>query len=503
MKLFPALLLLLQAAVAHAATVGVRVHESEGGPLTEAVVQAVAWHAVSQDAEHDPAFLSPTLSDRDAVQALREAGASQLLDISIRWASEAKVLEGGKVVMLPLPVVEIVDRSLSGQGLVIVGRGEAAAEAGVMVDGDRLYVAPELALQHAMGRAIDHVRSPAWGAVAKPRRLPVVVVADAAWKARHGATWRAEIAARVDLASRLLAPVGIALDVVGEGDWHAPIGLPSVSARLRHLADQPRVGPEEAVRVGFTGVGPVSRLGGPEQVGRAFEPGRDVVIVDQRGLRDDGDRWDVSNEAVALAHEVLHALGVPHEEEVGTLMSSHHAGLVHLVSDRSRSLARAAVQARTAHWDAASAMLVLADAADRWLVGEPTRQLTYIVGNLPDAPVPGTIAPGSVPPIVDAALTRMYLDLAVASPESAASHTAAALVHAGAVRTGAPWLADELGDHLPPLRLSPSPALASASDAGTCDPMDHAVPEAPVLPTMNGGTGLVRDVPAKGAGRAD
>jgi len=369
-----------------------------------------------------------------------------------------------------VPVVQIVDRTLDGDQLREVRRVVGQQGPGVVEIDNQVVVVPEVGMQGALGKAFDALSVPAWGPRHTRRTLPVVVAADAAWKVRHGDRWQAEILARVDLASRLLAPVGIALEVVGTQDWAAPMALPSLSARLRHLADQPLDSRRAALRIGFTGVAGPSGPGLLEEVGRAFEPGRELVIVDQRGLRDEPGRWDVAREAVALAHETLHALGVPHDDADGTLMSSRHAGVVHSLSDASQALARAAVQARAAHWDPASAILVLADAAERWMVGQPSQQLAYVVGNLGRPPEPGSVEPGSARPLVDAALTRIYLDLASASPERAATHQAAARSHAGALRGRSPaWLSGDLIDVA--TLFGPDGALGGPTDTSICDPI--------------------------------
>lgn len=464
-------LALALSAAASAATVGVRVEVAEGGPVGEDEVAATVWHAAALSGGHQPVVVDRALPESDVLALLRDEGATALLDVDVTWGSEARATAEGNILMLPVPKVQMVDLAFDGASLREVARGAGEEGAGVVEFGQQVLFVPEVAIQGALDEALASLSVPAWGPRQAVRMLPIVIAADAAWKVRHGARWREAVMARVGLASRLLAPIGIRLEVVGESEWAAPLEMSSLSARLRHLADQPRTGSSAALRVGFTGAGGPQGPGLVEEVGRAFEPGHDLVVVDQRGLgADSPEHWDVAREAIALAHETLHALGVPHDEAEGTLMSSRHAGVVQQLSEASQALARAAVQARVAHWDSTSAILVLADAAERWMVGQPSQQLSYVVGNLERAPEPGSLAPGTTRPLVDAALTRIYLDLASASPERAATHHAAARLHAGALLGRSGWLSEQLQDAAPLLGLLPSADSAGVAGAAICDP---------------------------------
>ncbi len=83
-----------------------------------------------------------------------------------------------------------------------------------------------------------------------------------------------------------------------------------------------------------------------------------------------------------MAHEVLHALGVPHPAEPGLLMSPTLSSAVHRLDPASRELARAAAWAR---WgepdDPEAAAHLLADAAATWL-DDPAQRLAYVARNL-------------------------------------------------------------------------------------------------------------------------
>ena len=90
---------------------------------------------------------------------------------------------------------------------------------------------------------------------------------------------------------------------------------------------------------------------------------------------------DVAEEGTMIAHELLHALGVPHPEEAGVVMSATKEATVHRLSPATVALAQAATQARWAHWDPEVAAILLADAAETWLSNRQQR-VDYVARNL-------------------------------------------------------------------------------------------------------------------------
>lgn len=464
---------------ARAGTLGLRVDVEFDGPLSDDIVEAVAWHAATRaTCGASPVAADactadvPVMVDRvdggalrdaspgDVARALHARGITTFVDVSVRWHAQVREIgtpDGGtRFDFLPDPRVEAVQYRVhpdrlaeearhSGRGgdALVAVAGRAGAHA----------VVPEVALRRALAEALDPIAVPRWGTRLVAARLPVVLAVDAAWKARHGAAWAREARLRVAVASALLGEAGLALDVVAHVSWDAPVDLPDLAARLHHLhaADLGVAVPPGALRIGLTGVSTPSEPGRPEQVGRAFEPGRDLVVADQRhafdlGAPHESARWDRADEAVAMAHEILHALGVPHDDSPSTLMSARHDGLTWRVSPRGAALAQAAAQARVAHWDSVAALTALAHAASVWLPHAPSRQVDYVVGNLTQAPPVGAFAPGVAAPLVDAALSRLYLDLS-RDPGAAGesdSHRSAAILHADAVQRRDPVLARAL-----------------------------------------------------------
>lgn len=467
----PLLLFLWSAGAAHAATLGLRVHQDEG-PVTAESAEAVAWFAAALEGQHEPDVLRGARTDADLAVRAVAAGVPRVIDLEIRWTrqiidvSSATQPDGVVAVeKLQVPSVAVIASAsrvvdgrlvpeqtheavaLASWALAPEEAGPAEGEGGEVQE-SRWLVWPEVALQRAMLEVMDSLRGPAWGERSPTRSLPVVLAVDAAWKVRHGGNWHAQAIRRVDIANRVLGSLGVEMEVVAVQDWGVPLSLSTLSARLAHLAATPRPVEGRVLRLGLSGVAVPARLGGATEVGRSFQPGADLVISAQE---DPGGnpRWEAAHEAAALAHEVLHALGVPHEDGgERSVMRGHHDGLAMGLSARSEALAKAAYSARNEHWDPEVSLQVLTDAAERWLVGEPELQLVFIAGNLGAPPPPGRVDPRRLSPMANAALSRMHLDHAMAVPESAARHAAAAVAHAFAVREQSPALAAELAGDL-------------------------------------------------------
>jgi hypothetical protein len=253
---------------------------------------------------------------------------------------------------------------------------------------------------------VARVRPPIWtGEVPEPIAVPVEIVADEEFRARYGPGWAARADLRVERASALLRAAGLRLDVRWHGAWRSSAEAADLSALLDDLAGAPRRDPR-AIRVAFTGqVGP--DLDDPLQdVGRAYLPGRDLVVADQPPVPGQSTRWDEAEEATILAHEVLHALGAPHLDAGHYVMSSPKSGTSHALAASTRALARSAAEARFATRDDVAAATLLGEAAAAWIEDRDT-QVAYVGGNLSLGP--GVPDPERIPHLRTSALVSLAL----------------------------------------------------------------------------------------------
>lgn len=457
---------LAMAVPALAADVAVTVTVEEG-PVDPVGAEAAVWHALRDQHGVEPMVVDHVAT---APAAMAREGVSTLYALDITWRNQVVRLDDGRVAVPPAPDVQVTEHVRHGDTLTPVRAWKAVGAAAVYRDGlaeDALLTIPELALQDAIRVATKDAVPPTWGHDTARLRIPVAVAADASYRSFYGARWRKEAVARLEAASALLAQAGLTLDVVGFETWEGAEAVDDLSGKLAHLGEQPRIVDAE-LRLAFTLVpGTPAADAALEDVGRAFTPGRDVVVVDQRLAPGHHPSWDVAEEATVVAHEVLHALGVPHDDEPGLIMSAHKTTLVWRMSDRSRALARASAEARLAHWNPTAALLALADAAQRWLPDAPRVRLAYVADNLPVAPRPGSVAPTRASALVNAALARHYLLLADDDGDGAQAelhrshalaHSQAAIAMAPALETDlSPWIAVSEGAATPDDDVTPTP----------------------------------------------
>lgn len=404
----------LIATSAHAETVGLVV-DVDGGPFSQASVQSVAWHAIMGERDHDALLLG---SDGSGwVGALQSHQLTTLIHLDVSWRAQVVRLEGGAVAAPSAPEVRATELVLVDGELVSKSTWLTVGAAAIYsVDedvGGGFVSLPEVALQEALSVAMEPVRPPVWRTeTADPVVLDVELVADEEYRAYYGAAWPRIAGARVERASRILKQAGVALRVTTSGAWTSPAGTTDLTDLLTSMARTERQ-TDAVLRLGFTQqTGLASSWSETEDVGRAYVPGRDVVVADQAAPPGHLAAWDEVEEAIAIAHEVLHALGVPHLDDPYFLMSAEKGSVVHVLAPSTRELARAAAQARAAHWDARAALAGLASAAERHLADEPELQLDYITDNLaegPGVPRAGSVSPEHMSALGNTALARHYL----------------------------------------------------------------------------------------------
>lgn len=362
---------LLAAVAAAAPTVAVRAEVT--GDFPAEAVESAAWHAL-YGVGHEARVVGD-----DAVAAMSDAGLATLLDVRVRWERRG-VDTGERVAAAWAPVTEVVRRRLVGGRLVEDMRWTVAGDPVLYRTGGQIVSLPQIAVENNVAEALAAVEPPAWRAEDARIVAPVVIVADEEYRARHGAAWPEVAARRVRRASALLAPAGITLEVVGADDWTSPDDA-GLGALLADVARDPLAEPR-ALRIAFTGQPDAAWDAAGVDLGRAYCPGRDVLVVDRAAVPHQAQAWDEAREAAAAAHEVLHAFGVPHDTD-GGLMAAEEAWAGHAMDARSRALARVAAQARWSHWDPVAAAEALALAAGEHL-DDPADQIAYIVGNLAD-----------------------------------------------------------------------------------------------------------------------
>ena len=370
--------------------------EVDGGPLPDAAIQSAVWHELRTAKGHDPLLLG---SHEDPVQRMSEARVSTLLTVQVTWHPEALWVDGG-LLGDEVPSVEVVEWRLLQGRLEQQAVWQGAASLAVTPDDapNTWRILPEVALQRAIARSLREVGPPVWSQLAEePIRLPIQVCVDSSWRDAHGAAWERAAARRVGRADDLLRQAGLGVRIEEWCEWTPPPGAQSLAELLEDLAEEPLE--EGLLRVGLTAhPGLQTRDGWVDDVGRAFTPGRDVVVVDQRAAVEHDPDWDVADEGVAIAHELLHALGLPHNQNRQFVMSEVQRGNVHVLAPSTQALARAAVLARYRHWDPIAATQALSDAADAH-IADPALALDYIRENLLWGP--------GIPPLEEVSKQRM------------------------------------------------------------------------------------------------
>jgi hypothetical protein len=223
-----------------------------------------------------------------------------------------------------------------------------------------------------------------------------------------------------------------------------------------------------------------------EELGHAYLPGTDVIIADQASPPGHLAAWDVAEEGVAVAHEVLHALGVPHSTHQHLLMSETKSSVVHVMAAGTRELARAAAQARLVHWDKVTALVSLSATAETWLADDELK-VDFIIDNLnhgPGVPRPGELTPDRHSALTNVAMGRYYFLQAEKGPDNAEQLRGSALAHSEAAAEREPaWgaaadLVQKLTGATPQNEVVPE---VDASRFGRCE-FDADVPVDGVCP---------------------
>ena len=451
---------LLLAAPVQAASVGIVATAESDGEISEATLQSITWHALNHQYGHDTLVLD---AEDDLVARLSAEKLPLLYRFHLSWQAESVVFDGG-VLTDRAPLIHATEFALVDHSLVAIQSWEITGSPAlyrVSATGGGGYVAlPEVAVQDTIDAAIRHVSPPIWHTERPdPVRVPVLLAADDEYRA-NDPDWKANTYQRMARASALLGQAGISLRVVGYQEWTSSAMATDLSLILEELQDVPRDAPN-AIRIRFTrqtslDPHPASSI---EDVGRAFNPGFDLVVADQGLPPGHGLPWDIAEEGTAIAHELLHALGAPHLDQPNFLMSGVKKATVHVIAPSSREIARAAAQARHQMWDSVTALDTLSYMAETH-IADPGLQLDYVLENLaagPGVPAPGQVLPHRVNALTNAALGQSYLKLASAMPEH---HPVRELViaHGRAALPAQPDVGNEILASLLGTSASPPPA---------------------------------------------
>ena len=457
------------ATTAQAASVAVVASSEQAGGMPDAAIQSMAWHALYEKYGHDALLLQ---DDDDIVARMTAEKLTSLYRFDVTWEAEAVYVDGG-ILTDRAPHIDVSEHALVGGVLKDVRTWEvtgAPALYRVTPDAGGGYVAlPEVAVQDAIDVAIRNVQPPTWDNGAPQRvYVPVIIAADDDYR-RFYPDWKAQAEARVERASMLLGQAGIALRIVGYQPWESNERAQDLSQILEELRDLPMEVPN-AIRVGFTQQTQLNThlASSVEDVGRAYNPGSDLVIADQALTPGHDVRWDVAEEGMAIAHELLHVLGAPHLTQPHFLMSGVKSSTVHVMAPSTRDIARTAVQARFQMWDSMTALDTLSYTAEIH-IRDPALQLDYILENLaagPGVPRLGQVQPQRVTALTNAAIGKYYLELAggqVLSPDL----RDAVLAHGRAALEDHPRVASHIIE-----------ALSGAEPAASWHP-DRTEPEPP------------------------
>ena len=429
---------LLGVSDAWAGTIAV-VAESEEGPLPASTFQSVVWHAMYNELGHDAIFMDRL--DASIAREVKQTPITTVVHLQVSWKADSVRVDGtdGDVFLVGghYPVITATEYEI--QGTELHARTAWQTEGPISVfqvkgNDEQPYISmPEVSLQETTALAVQPVQAPVWRMEPEWVRIPLVVAADDDYRAYYGDRWKQVADRAVNRANAVLRPAGIKLEVASHEEWVSPEKLTDLSSLLEHMSDKP-IDTPGAVRVGFTGQTrlAVEWQSQMEDVGRAYLPGQNLIIADQAANPGHDPQWDVAEEGVAVAHELMHALGIPHLEENNLLMSATKRGTVHRMHPSSVSLARTAALSRYTHWDTKAALTALSHAAEAHL-DDPDLQFEYISDNLafgPGIPAPGTLEPGELSALTNVAMAHYYLRQAQKDPTNARKLQAGAKRHA-------------------------------------------------------------------------
>ncbi|MCO4744991.1 MAG: hypothetical protein KC912_09400 [Proteobacteria bacterium] len=404
--------LLAMTSFASAATVQVELSVEQASALTRAQVESVVWHALARDLGQDAVFVEPGQNSDTPIDRWR---------MEVTWDPQVLHIDGHLFATLA-PRVRVDTGS---------GERQWLGTALVLDHAQHGWVSlPDAALMRTLDRAAPALERPAWHEIATVEPLNLVVAVDEELREKWGAEWMLRAAERVEHANLLLQRAHVELHVVGFEAMRSrdDSGLHDM---LRALDRMPR--PEgAALRIGLTGQIVADTASDVEDVAVAYVPGSTILLADQVPALASLHRWDAAEEGTALAHEVLHALGIPHLEAPGQLMSEFKAGMLYDLSPTAVELAETAMFARGTH-DSLRAVLALGQAADQ--ITDPAEAMAYITHNLAagiGVPDPGLVDPDRLTPLTNVALGRYYLRQAATSPDQADRFRRTAALHSRA-----------------------------------------------------------------------
>ncbi|TNE88791.1 MAG: hypothetical protein EP330_13450 [Deltaproteobacteria bacterium] len=403
---------LLALTLAHAATVEVALDVEDAGVLTRSQVESVAWHALSRDVGHDAVFVE---AHGPAVPGIEQ------WTMRVSWDPQVIKVDGHIFATLA-PRLRIDDGS---------GERQWLGTALVFDHPEHGWVSlPDAALMRTFDRARGKLAEATWHALPETHALRVVVAVDEEFRADWGEHWIDAVHARIDRANAVLERAGIALTVTGYEAVDSDDAA-DMRAMLRSL-DRLELPDRADLRIGMTGQVRALSATDMEDVAVAFVPGQTLLIADQRPALRSLASWDATEEGTAMAHEVLHALGVPHLAVPGQLMSPEKAGIVHSLSPVAATLARGAMEARST-LDPMRALLALEDSARQ--LSDRRDAISFITHNMQagiGVPYPGLVDPDRLTPLGNAALGRYYLRQARNSPTDADRYRRTAALHSRA-----------------------------------------------------------------------
>lgn len=395
-----------------AATVEVEL-SVDGDLLTRGQVESVVWHALARDLDHDAVFVEPGHgSSTPGLTRWR---------MNVSWDPQVLHVEDHLFATLA-PRVRIHDEN---------GEHQWLGTAIVLDHDEHGWVSlPDAALMRTLDRAAPQLDPATWHATAETRELRLVVAVDEELRTTWGDDWVAQADRRIAHANLLLQHAAIELTVVGYEAIESREDA-NLHTLLRELDARPM--PERAaLRVGFSGQVRAEAATNIEDIAVAYVPGQTVLLADQIPATPTLASWDAAEEGTALAHEVLHALGIPHLEVPGQLMSEFKAGMLHELSPAAIHLAAAAMEAR-ATLDPLHAVLTLGEAANG--LQDRSDAIAYVTHNLAagiGVPHPAMVDPERLSTLTNIAVGHYYLRQADRSPAQASRYRRTAALHSRA-----------------------------------------------------------------------
>lgn len=423
-------------------TVAIVVNTPENAEVTLAAAQSLVWHSLNEEHDHVALVLNGT--PQAALAVMKERGIRSLFQFDVSWDRQVVPLDGGMFIAAKAPSIDVAEYIADGDRMVPRATWTSVGATALYRennDSNESFLSlPEVALQEAVTVAVKLVAAPIWGGEVASLPIPIAVVADEEYRAFYGPRWRGQAMRRIERASVLLGQAGLSLKVVYWGEWNSNNASPDLSVLLDDLASGPLPAPA-ILRVGFTQQTALASVRSDiEELGHAYLPGTDVIIADQASPPGHLAAWDVAEEGVAVAHEVLHALGVPHTVHQHLLMSETKSSVVHVMSEGTRKLARAAAQARLVHWDKVTALVSLSAAAESWLIDDELK-VDFIIENLdrgPGVPPPGELRPDRHSALTNVAVGRYYFREAEKNKVNAEYLRGVALAHSEAAAQSEP-----------------------------------------------------------------